>query len=91
MGDDDEGGAGFVDFVKRIEDLVGRLRVEVACGLVGEDDGWTVGDGAGDRDALLFAGAQLGRVMVGALGEVESRKEPSSLLKRRAGPRARQG
>lgn len=33
--------------------------VEVACGLVGEDDGWAVEQGAGYHEALLFAPREL--------------------------------
>src|ERR1700754_3383828 len=40
---------------KHLEDGVGVFSVEVAGGLVGEDDGWAVDEAAGDGYALLFA------------------------------------
>ena len=46
---------------QRGEDMAGRVRVEVAGRLVGEQHARSVGDGAGDRDALLLAARQLGR------------------------------
>ena len=40
---------------EHLEDSVGVLGVEVAGGLVGEDDGGAVDEGAGDGYALLLA------------------------------------
>ena len=46
---------------QRFEDVAGGGRVEVAGGLVGQEEARRVGDGAGDGDALLLAARQLRR------------------------------
>ena len=43
---------------QQVEDLVGRGRVELAGGFVGEEHGWLVGERHGDRDALLLAAGE---------------------------------
>ncbi len=45
--------------------------VEVAGGLVGEQDGRVVDEGAGDADALLLAAGKLAGQMLGALAEAD--------------------
>ena len=45
--------------------------LEVAGGLVGQDDVGTVDEGTGNGDALLFAPGELGGFMGGAGGETE--------------------
>ena len=53
---------------EHVQDGVGVFGVEVAGGLVGEDDGGAVDEGAGDGDALLLAAGELvGAVMEPAL------------------------
>jgi len=47
------------------DDFVGGVRVEVAGGLIGEDDLWLVEEGPGDDNALLLAA----REFVGHFGE----------------------
>ena len=57
-----------------LEDLdhdLAVLRVEVAGGLVGEDDARVVGDGARDRHALLLAAGELARARVRQLAETQ--------------------
>ena len=53
------------------EDGVGVLGVEVAGGLVGEDDGGAGDEGAGDGDALLLAAGELVGAVVEAALDVE--------------------
>jgi hypothetical protein len=56
VGDQDEGLAVVVvEAIDELHDLFGRVGVEVACWLVGEDDGWFGRQGTGDRYALLLA------------------------------------
>ena len=59
VGDHDDGVALGVEAAEEVGDdaLVGG--VEVAGGLVGEDDGGLVDEGAGDADALLLAAGEL--------------------------------
>ena len=69
VGDHEDGlvelAAGLAE---HLEDGVGVFGVEVAGGLVGEDDGGAVDEGAGDGDALLFATGELvGAVIEAAL------------------------
>ena len=47
-----------------VEDLGPGAAVEVAGGLVGEDDRRLAGQGAGDGDALLLAAAELARAVL---------------------------
>src|SRR5207249_52013 len=57
--DDDEGEALLaVKALHQVDDLLGRLGVEVPGRLVGEDDVRLVHEGAGDRDPLLLAAAE---------------------------------
>ena len=75
VGDDEDGGAeALVEVADEREDLGAGVRVEVAGGLVGEQDGRGEGEGAGDGDALaLAAGEFVGEVIeaVAELHEVE--------------------
>ena len=59
MGDDDDGVALGVEVVEEGHDLVAGFGVEVSGGLVGEDDGGVVDQGAGDGDALALAAGEL--------------------------------
>ena len=55
-------------FAEHLKDGVGVFGVEVAGGFVGEDDGGTVDEGAGDGDSLLLAAGELvGAVVESAL------------------------
>ena len=56
---------------KKIEDLFRRLAVEVAGGLVGDQQPGVGDDGAGDGDALFLAPGELGRAVVRAVGETD--------------------
>ena len=72
VGDHEDGlvelAAGLAE---HLEDGVGVLGVEVAGGFVGEDDGGTVDEGAGDGDALLLAAGELVGAMVEAALDAE--------------------
>ena len=57
--DHDDGIALGVKFVEERHDLVTGLGVEVSRGLVGEDDGRMVDEGAGDGDTLALTTGQL--------------------------------
>ena len=71
---------------EHLEDGVGVFGVEVAGGLVGEDDGGAVDERAGDGDALLLAAGELvGAVIEAALdaehvGEVVEERLSRALL-----------
>src|SRR6476659_3126254 len=57
------------------------MRIEIAGRLVGEEQPRSVGDGAGDGDALLLAAGQLCRTMLGPLAEAKRLQQlPGALL-----------
>jgi hypothetical protein len=65
VGDNDEGGAFAVpEFAEEGEEGFGVAGVEVAGGLVGEDHGGSVHEGAGGGDALLFTAGEGGGAVV---------------------------
>ena len=68
-----------------MEDVRGRRRVEVAGGLVGEQQRGRVGERAGNGGALLLAARELCRPVVEAFGETQ---RPSSCSRHLAGARA---
>ena len=76
------------------EDPVRRLGVEVAGGLVGEEERRPVDQRAGDGDALLLAAGELGRAVVEAVAEADAGQELACALggggARRAGGALRQ-
>src|SRR2546423_9599502 len=55
------GGPRRVDFAQELEDAAGRALVEVAGGLVGDEDEWVVDQSARDRHPLLLATGKLAR------------------------------
>ena len=67
----DEGGelGGADDGHQSLEDAAGGVGVEVAGGLVGEQQARGIGDGAGDGDALLLAAGEFAGAMIEALAE----------------------
>lgn len=72
MGDEDQCGAGFGEAgEEHFDDGSTCGGVEIAGGLVGEDERWASGEGAGDADALLFAAGKLGGIMSEAVGEAD--------------------
>lgn len=73
--DGDDGGAPFGLMAQEGHDKVGVFAVEVGCGLVGEDNLWIAGQGAGYADALLFATGELVRPSVGARFHAHKREQ----------------
>ena len=71
VGDEDDGVALGVEVVEERHDLLAGLGVEVAGGLVGEDDGGTVDQRAGDGDALALAAGELVGLVHHAGAEVD--------------------
>jgi len=68
--DEDEGLAvGRDDVAEKGEDLAAGVGVEVPGRLVGEEDAWSVGERARDRDALLLAARELTGQVPGAVLE----------------------
>jgi hypothetical protein len=61
VGGHDDGGPGAVDPVEQLHDAHRGGRVEVAGGLVRQEDQRPVDEGPGDRDALLLATGELVR------------------------------
>ena len=72
VGGDERRAAFAADQAQELgEDDVGGRLVEIAGGLVGEDQGGPVGERAGDGDALLLAARQFARPVGQAVGEAE--------------------
>lgn len=69
--DDDRRPRLLVGPAERREDLLPGRRVQLAGRLVGEEDGGGVGEGDGDRDALLLATGHRLRTTVPAVGDAE--------------------
>ena len=60
MGDEHDGASEFVEFTEQLQNFGAIGRVEVAGGLVGEDEGGIVDLCAGDGHALALPAAELG-------------------------------
>ena len=72
VGDEDEGGAfAAVEVEQKVHDLGAVFGVEIAGGLVCEDDGRAEDEGTGEGDALLFAAGKLDGVVIRAVGEAD--------------------
>ena len=71
-----DGRALLVQFGQQIHDLFAVLRVEVAGGLIGEDQLRVRNDGAGDGDALLLTSGKLLVVLLMDLEIVLRRQLP---------------
>ena len=70
VGDEDASeGVGAVQALDEGEDGLGGAGVEVAGGLVGEQDAGRGDEGAGKGDALLFASGELAGAVRGAIGK----------------------
>src|SRR5262249_3024862 len=72
VGREEDGGPALVDLLEEAEDVDGELRVEVAGGLVGEDEGRLADDGARDRDALLLAAGEHAGGVLAAAGQANT-------------------
>ena len=71
VGDEDDRPAGGVELVEQRHDLGAGVAVEVAGRLVGEDQRRLRDERARDRDPLLLAARQLGRLVVEAIAQPE--------------------
>src|SRR5688572_5199946 len=69
MGHQEDRVARLMQLVEQVHDLPGGVRVEVAGGLVGEQERRLVDQGAGDGYALTLAAGELVRVVMHALPE----------------------
>lgn len=79
MSDEDQGGAVFaIKREQQIGNFVPGLAIEVAGGLIGEQNGRTPIEGPGQRHSLLFAAGELRRQVVQAFAKPQ-------LLKQRPG------
>ncbi len=79
MSDEDQGGAVFaIKREQQIGNFVPGLAIEVAGGLIGEQNGRTPIEGPGQRHPLLFAAGELRRQVVQAFAKPQ-------LLKQRPG------
>jgi hypothetical protein len=58
MGDEHDGSPTPVKFVEKLEDVVGRHRVEVAGRLIGQDERRVGDQGASHRHTLLLTSGQ---------------------------------
>ena len=88
VGDEDDGVAVGVELVEEGHDLVAGLGVEVSGGLVGEDDGGAVDEGAGDGDALALAAGELVGLVHHAGAEVDGLEHGLGALGALGGGRA---
>jgi hypothetical protein len=83
-----------VQLVQQVQHLFAGGAVEVAGGLVGDDQRRVGHQGAGDGHALLLAAGQLVGVVVGAVGQAHhgQRRQPrgAALARRQAGQQQRQ-
>jgi len=86
--DEHDGAAVLAEFAKEAKDGVAGVRVEVAGGLVGEDDARAVDQSAGNGGALLLAAGELAGPVFGAIGQVHrlegGQRALSALLARNA-------
>jgi hypothetical protein len=79
VGGDDHRGARAVDPVQELHDPDGRLGVQVARRLVGEQERRVVDERAGDRDALLLAARQLVGIGVQLRGQPRQAQDVGDL------------
>src|SRR5712671_7549146 len=73
VGDHDDGHAeGVLDFAEEEEDLLAGGGVEIAGGLIGEEDGGLIYESAGEGAALLLAAGEFAGAMVMAGAEADA-------------------
>src|SRR5947199_311789 len=72
MSDDDDGQPIlFVQALQHLQNVLGRARIEVAGGLIREEQLRAVDQGTGDRDTLLLAARQGGGFVVHAFSQAD--------------------
>ena len=70
VGDENDGDAVVpVELLEHLEDLLARVGIEVPCRLVREEHLGKVDERPGDCDALLLSAGELGRLMMGPVGQ----------------------
>jgi hypothetical protein len=67
VGDDADGGAAGMKLAEQRHDRFAVPRIQVAGGLVGQEDGRITGHGSRDGDALLLTSRELRGVVASAL------------------------
>ena len=76
MGDEHDGAAALaIEGLQQFDDPLAGRAVEVAGGLVGEENAGLVHEGAGQRHALLLAARKLLRKMVRAIAQPHTGKQ----------------
>src|SRR5687767_4584178 len=75
VSNDDEGLPGTAQVQKQLVDALSGLGIELAGGLVTQQDGGVADQGAGDRHPLLLAPGQLVGAVVQALTESDLAQE----------------
>src|ERR1051325_2868541 len=70
--DDDEGVALFRQFIKKGHDFRAGFGIEVACRLVGQEDGGIVDQRAGDGNALALAAGKFVGFVMDAVGQPDA-------------------
>ncbi len=78
-----------VEFQQYFEHLLSRSAIQIAGGLVGEQNGGPGDEGAGQRHALLLTAGELNGIMIQAVGQTYPGQQFARPL-RRFRPRARQ-
>src|SRR5690606_2697719 len=78
--DHEERGAEPVERLEEAHELLSRRRVEVARGLIGEEDGGAVDEGAGDGDALALPAGELVRLVVHPVSEADAHERLGGAL-----------
>ena len=90
MGHEDDGGAALVGLRPQlVEDHAGVAVVEIAGGLVGEQERRTVEHRAAERDALLLAAGELRGVVPPTMGDAQTLQERLGVPRRLAAVPAR--
>ena len=89
VGHQHQGGAVLrIEFEQQVDDGATGLGVQVAGGLVGEQQRRPGDEGARQRDALLLAAGQLARIVLEALAKADPAQDRSRACLRRRGRRA---
>jgi len=72
VGEQDDRAAGGVQLVEQLQDIGGRAGVQVAGGLVGQDERRVRDQGSSDRDALLLAAGEFVRPVLDTVAEADA-------------------
>src|SRR5262249_30702282 len=88
VGYHDDGDAVAVHLLEELHDLARHQRIEVAGGLIAEEEVGLADEGAGDGDALLLPARELRRKMAAARREVDALEDALDLVAALAGRQA---